>query len=122
MSHRIQRVNNLIRHEISEMLQRQVKDPRLSTFITVTDVATSPDFKYAKISVSYLASDEEKQETLGVLAAASGFFRRELGKRLDLPHIPELTFQWDDSIERGAHLLQLIDQVSKETKPDPNQK
>ncbi|HUU08063.1 MAG TPA: 30S ribosome-binding factor RbfA [Dehalococcoidales bacterium] len=122
MSHRIQRVNNLIRHEISEMLQRQVKDPRLSTFITVTDVATSPDFKYAKISVSYLASAEEKQETLGVLAAASGFFRRELGKRLDLPHIPELTFQWDDSIERGAHLLQLIDQVSKETKPDPNQK
>jgi len=121
MSHRIQRVNNLIRHEISEMLQRQVKDPRLDTFITVTDVATSPDFKYAKIFVSYLASDEEKQETLSVLAAASGFFRRELGKRLDLPHIPELTFQWDDSIERGAHLLQLIDQVSKETKPDQNQ-
>lgn len=122
MSHRIQRVNNLIRHEISEMLQRQVKDPRLSTFITVTDVATSSDFKFAKISVSYLASAEEKQETLSVLAAAAGFFRRELGKRLDLPHIPELTFQWDDSIERGAHLLQLIDQVSKETKPDPNQK
>jgi ribosome-binding factor A len=123
MSHRVQRVNNLIRHEISEMLQRQVKDPRLGTFITVTDVATSPDFKYAKIFVSYLASDdEEKQETLSVLAAAAGFFRRELGKRLDLPHIPELTFQWDDSIERGAHLLQLIDQVSKETKPDPKQK
>ena len=122
MSHRIQRVNNLIRHEISEMLQRQVKDPRLGTFITVTDVATSPDFKYAKIFVSYLASDEEKQETLSVLAAASGFFRRELARRLDLPHIPELTFHWDDSIERGAHLLQLIDRVSQETKPDQNQK
>ena len=122
MAYHIERVNSLIRQEISELLRCQVKDPRLDTFITVTDVATSPDFKYAKIFVSYLASAEEKQETLSVLTAASGFFRRELGKRLDLPHIPELTFQWDDSIERGAHLLQLIDQVSKETKPDPNQK
>lgn len=118
MSHRIQRVNNLIRHEISEMLQRQVKDPRLGAFIAVTDVATSADLKHAKIFVSYLASDEEKQETLSVLTTAVSFFRRELARRLDLPQIPELTFHWDDSIERGAHLLQLIDQVSKKNKPD----
>ncbi len=120
MAHRIQRVNNLLRHEISELLQRQVKDPRLGTFIIVTEVSTSPDLKYAKIFVSCIASEEEKQETLSVLAAASGFFRRELAKRLDLPRIPELNFQWDDSIERADHLLQLIDKVSKESTPDQN--
>jgi ribosome-binding factor A len=120
MAHRIQRVNNLLRHEISELLQRQVKDPRLGTFIIVTEVSTSPDLKYAKIFVSCIASEEEKQETLSVLAAASGFFRRELAKRLDLPRIPELNFQWDDSIERGNHLLQLIDKVNKESTSDQN--
>ncbi len=120
MAHRIQRVNNLLRHEISELLQRQVKDPRLGTFIIVTEVSTSPDLKYAKIFVSCIASEEEKQETLSVLAAASGFFRRELAKRLDLPRIPELNFQWDDSIEWGNHLLQLIDKVNKESTSDQN--
>ena len=120
MAHRIQRVNTLLRHEISELLKRQIKDPRLGTFIIVTEVSTSPDLKYAKIFVSCIASEEEKQETLSVLASASGFFRRELAKRLDLPRIPELNFQWDDSLERGDHLLQLIDKVSKESTPDSN--
>jgi len=118
MAHRIERVNNLIRQEISELLQRQVKDPRLSNFIAVTGVFTSPNLKYAKIFVSRIDSDKEKQETLSVLAAASGFFRKELAKRLRLRHIPELSFQWDDSIERGARLLQLIDQVSAGSTPN----
>ncbi len=112
MAHRIERINNLLRHEISELLQRQVKDPRLSSLVTVTEVSTSPDLKYAKIFVSHIGSEQEKQETLSVLAAASGFFRRELAKRLRLRRIPELSFQWDDSIERGAYLLELIDQIS----------
>ena len=118
MAHRVQRVNNLIRHEISELLQRQVKDPRLGTFVIVTEVSTSADLKYAKVFVSRIGSEEEKQETLSTLAAASGFFRRELASRLDLPHVPELSFHWDDSIERGDRLLQLIDRVSKESIPD----
>ena len=114
MTHRIARVNNLIRQEISELLQRQVKDPRLGTFVTVTEVSTSPDLKYAKVFISYIASQEEKQKTLSVLTGASGFFRRELAKNLRLRRIPELSFHWDDSIERGDHLLQLLDQVSSE--------
>jgi ribosome-binding factor A len=114
MVHRIERVNNLIRREISELLQRQVKDPRLGNFVTVTQVSTSPDLKYARIFVSRMGTDEEKQETLGVLTAASHFFRGELIKRLKLRRIPELSFQWDDSIERGAHLLELMDRISKD--------
>ncbi len=112
MAHRIERVNSLIRQEISELLQHQVRDPRLSCFITVTEVSTTPDLKRAKIFVSRIGSNEEKQETLSVLAAASGFLRNELAKRLKLRHIPELSFQWDDSIEQGTHLLNLIDQVA----------
>ena len=117
MAHRIERVNSLIRQEISELLQRQAKDPRLGNFIAVTEVSTSPDLKYAKIFVSCLDGEEKKQETLNVLAAASGFFHNELFKRLRLRRIPELSFQWDDSIERGTHLLQLIDQVTTDSTP-----
>ena len=112
MAHRIERVNNLIRREISELLQSQVKDPRLGDFIAVTEVSISPDLRHAKIFVSRISSEVERQETLSVLAGASGFFHNELAKHLRLRHAPELSFQWDDSIERGAHLLQLIDSVN----------
>ena len=112
MAHRIERLNNLIRHEISDLLQRQVKDPRLGNLVTVTEVSVSPDLRQAKIFVSHMGSEQEKRETLSVLAAASGFFRKELARRLKLRRIPELSFQWDESIERGARLLHLIDQIS----------
>jgi len=114
VAHRIERVNNLIRQEISQLLQRQVKDPRLGSFIAVTEVSTSPDLRYAKVFVSRMGSEEERQETLSGLMAAAGFFRNKLAKNLRLRRIPELSFHWDDSIERGAHLLQLIDEVSSE--------
>jgi ribosome-binding factor A len=114
MSHRIERVNNLIRQEISELLQRQVKDPRLGTFIAVTEVVTSPDLRHAKVFISYISSKEEKQETLNALAGASHFIRKEMAKNLRLRHIPELSFHWDDSIERGDHLMRLIDQISSQ--------
>ncbi|MFC1985662.1 30S ribosome-binding factor RbfA [Chloroflexota bacterium] len=112
MPHRIEQVNSLIRQEISDLLQRQVKDPRLGNFISVTEVSTSPDLKYAKVFVSCIGGEEEKRDTLSVLVSASGFFRKELARRLKLRGIPELSFQWDDSIERGDYLLQLINEVS----------
>jgi ribosome-binding factor A len=115
MAHRIQRVNSLIRQEISQLLQRQVKDPRLGNFVAVTEVSLSLDLRYAKIFVSCIGSEEEKQATLSGLIAASGFLRNQLAKRVRLRRIPELSFHWDDSIERGAHLLQLIDEVSADS-------
>ena len=114
MTHRIERVNNLIRREISELIQRQVKDPRLDTFIAVTQVTTSPDLKYAKVFVSCISGKQEEQKILSVLTAASGFLRTELAKNLKLRRIPELSFHWDDSIEHGDRILRLIDQVSSE--------
>jgi len=96
------------------LLQRQVKDPRLGSFLIVTDVVTSTDLKYAKVFVSCISSDEEKREIMKGLTSAAGFLRKELTGKLKLRRIPEFSFFWDDSIERGNHLLQLIDQVSSE--------
>lgn len=112
MSHRIERVNHLIRQEISELLQRHIKDPRLGEFIAVTEVITSPDLKYARIFVSQICSEEDKQKILVALRDASGYFRTELAKRIRMRHMPELSFEWDDSIARGARVLELIDKVS----------
>lgn len=112
MTWRIQRVNHLIRETISELIERQVKDPRLGGFVTVTEVATSRDLRHAKIFVSVLGDKEEARKTLEGLTAASGFFRKELGMRLRLRHIPELSFCQDNSIDRGARVLELMDQIS----------
>ena len=118
MAHRIERVGSLIRDEISQLLQRQVKDPRLGNFVAVTEVSVSPDLRYAKVFVSCIGSEEVKRDMLSGLAAASGFFRNQLAKHLRLRRIPELSFHWDDSIERGAQLLQLIDEVSSNSTPE----
>lgn len=118
MSHRIERVSSLMRHEISGLLQRQIKDPRISKFVAVTEVSLSADLKYAKVFVSCMGSEEEKKTMLKGLGAASNFLRNQLAKRLRLRRIPELSFEWDDSIERGDHLLQLIDKISAEQPPE----
>ena len=114
MAHRIERVNNLIRREISELIQQQLRDPRLVDFVTVTEVNTSADLKFAKVFVSCISGKQEEQKTLTVLNSASGFLRTELARKVRLRRIPELSFYWDDSIEHGDHILRLIDQVSAE--------
>ena len=116
MAHRIERINSLIRQELSELLQRQVKDPRLIEFIAVTEVAISADMKHAKVFVSQYGNEGERKKVLSGLASASSFFRRELAKTLRMRYVPELHFQWDDSIEHGDHIAQLIDQISHEEK------
>jgi ribosome-binding factor A len=112
VSHRIERVNQLIRQEISELLQREVKDPRLSQFIAVTEVVTSADLRHAKVFVSFISSEQQKQDALDALAGAANFLRKEMAHKLRLRHIPELDFRWDNSIERGSRIMNLIDQVS----------
>jgi ribosome-binding factor A len=112
--HRIERVNSLIRQEISDLLQRHVKDPRLDGFVAVNAVDTAADLSYARVFVSRICNPEEKEATLKALKSASGFMRRQMGRKLRLRQVPELDFQWDDSIERGEHLLQIIDDIEKQ--------
>jgi ribosome-binding factor A len=118
MTYRIERLNSLLRQEISDLIQRQVKDPRLGTFISVTSVEVSSDLKFAKVNISRLGTDVEKKETLQALTSASGFIRHELGNRMQTRRIPELTFRLDETIEKADHVLRLIDRISNEEKAD----
>ena len=112
MTRRTSRVNSIIRQEISDLLLRQIKDPRLGNLVTVTEVSTSPDLRHAKVFVSIMGSKEEKEEAFKGLAGAAGFFRKELAQRLRFRQVPEVSFHQDTSIEQGARLLELIEQVS----------
>ena len=114
---RRERVNDLIREEISELIRREVKDPRLNCFLSVTEAVVSPDLRHAKVFVSVMGTEEEKRQVEKGLAAASGFLRKVLGERLSLRYTPELSFQLDESIERGNHLLQLIKEVAPKDNP-----
>lgn len=114
MPRRVDRVNDLLRAELSDLLRRQLKDPRLAGLITITEVDTSVDLHYARVYVSVLGSAEERDDTLRGLASAAGFLRHELRGRLTLRYIPELQFLLDTSMERGAHLLKIINQVASE--------
>ncbi len=116
MSYRLQKINHAIRNEISDLFQRHVKDPRLGSFIAITDVQTSPDLKFTRVYVSFMGSEEDKKQAMTALSRACGFFRRELAVKLRLRTIPEISFHWDDSIERGNRVLCLIDQVESEEK------
>jgi ribosome-binding factor A len=112
MSRRTERLNHLLRQEITDLLQREAKDPRLSVMVSVTHVSVSPDLRYAKVFVSVLGTEEEKKGLLAGLHAASGFLRRELSSRLSLRYTPDLSFVYDDTMEQAGKVLQLIDQVS----------
>ena len=115
MTRRSERVNDLLREEISSIVHRELKDPRLGGLISITEVETSPDFRHARVFVSVMGTDEERVASLKALNSAAGFMRRELRGRLQsLRYLPELTFKPDDSIERGMRLSALINQVALE--------
>ena len=120
MTRRAERVSNLIRNEISNLLQEQVNDPRLSGFISVTTVSTSSDLKQAKIFVSFLGESANKNKVMEGFKAATGYFRKELAGRTTLRTIPELTFIFDESIEHGSRVLELINRVASESSKDDN--
>ena len=105
-SNRIGRINEEIQRELSTLI-RSVKDPRVTGMISVTAVDTTPDLKFAKIYISVLDKSDSTQVLRG-LKSASGWLRRELGRALNLRCTPELTFVQDDSIDKGAHILDLL--------------
>ena len=114
MTRRTERIDSIIKKEISDLLREQINDPRLTSLISITKVATSPDLKHSRVFISTLGDQVNKTEILQGFTAASGFLRRQLANRLELKHTPELSFHLDDSIERGAEVLKLIEQVASE--------
>ena len=103
---RIGRINEEIQRELSDLI-RTVKDPRVTGLISVTAVDTTPDLKFCKVHISVLDKSDVNQVLKG-LKSASGYLRRELGRTLNLRATPELTFVRDDSIDQGAHILDLL--------------
>lgn len=112
MSHRPERLAEAIKKEVSEMLRTELKDPRVG-FATVTGVDVSGDLQYAKIYVSVLGSREERATTMAGLKKAQGFIRTELGRRIRLRHVPEITFKLDESLDHGSRVMELLNEVKK---------
>jgi ribosome-binding factor A len=107
---RLDRVNQLIKEEISTLLQRELKDPRLG-FVTVTEVETSKDLRMAKVFVSVLGDDRQWAASLAALTSARGFVRNWLRQNLDLRVTPEVDFRPDRSMEHAAKIQSLLKQV-----------
>lgn len=109
---RVGRVGEQIKKEISQLIQYEVKDPRIG-FVTVTGVEVTGDLSQAKIYISILGNEEELQNTLVALEKAKGFLRSEIGKRIRLRHTPELIFKLDESIAYGSKIEKLLKNIQE---------
>ena len=110
---RSERVADLIRKEISEMLMRSIKDPRIG-FVTITRVSVTEDCRSAKIYYSVMGTAAEREESLKGLTSATGYIRKELGRRVSLRYTPEIVFQFDPSIEYAIHIEEVIQHLREE--------
>jgi ribosome-binding factor A len=119
VSQRTDRLDSQIRQELMDLLQREMKDPRLG-FATIIRVETARDLGHARVWVSVLGTDVEREKTMQALRVATPWLRRKLGERLSLRHVPELSMREDDSIASGDRVLQIIAELSGEaTDPSP---
>lgn len=103
----MRRVDEAVRAVLSEAIATDLSDPRVG-FVTVTQVKTSPDLRHARVYVSVLGSDAERSQSLEALAAAHGFLQSRLASSLRLKHTPTLTFEYDDSVDRGMRITRLL--------------
>ena len=111
MSRRIDRVNELLRHEISRLLALQVNDPRLGGIISITRVTTSSDLREAHVFLSVMGDLAAKQTALEGIRSAATYLRRELRRRLTLRYTPFLRFDLDESLEEVEHILGIMDNI-----------
>ena len=106
------RINEEVRKEISVIIRDEIKDPRMTSMVSITSVKVSKDLKYAKVFVSIFGkNEEEKNETFAALKSASGYVRREVGQRMNLRNTPQIIFELDDSISYSMRIEELIEKV-----------
>lgn len=101
------KVNEMIKRELAEVIQKEMRDPRLS-LVSITDVDVARDFTVAKVFVSVIGTPQEKADALKALQGASGFLRGHLGRAMDIRTIPALSFRYDTAIERGVRMFDLL--------------
>lgn len=116
-SNRLSRVNEELKREISNIINYEVKNSNVTGLISVTSVKTSPDLKYAKVSISVINSRNVKQ-TLSGLKAASGFIRSRVAEKINLRITPELVFELDESLKYGEKIDKILKEIMKDLKKD----
>lgn len=114
---RVQKVSRLLKEELSRIIREEINDPRLG-FISITDVELTPDLKAATIFISAYGTEEERTASMTVLDRASSFLRGELSRQIDMRYTPELHFQLDTSLERGARIFDLLHQIEPTLKKE----
>jgi ribosome-binding factor A len=107
------RVGEMIRRDLSEILQKEMRDPRLA-LVSITSVEVARDFTVAKVFVSAIGTREEKAAAIKALQGASGFLRGMLGRMLEIRSIPQLVFRYDTGIDRGIRMFELLQEEAKE--------
>jgi len=113
MNIRATRVGEQMKKELSDIIGRKLKDPRIG-FVTVTDVRVTGDLQQAKVYISVFGDNEQRENTLKALEKAKGFIRSEIGQRIRLRKTPEILFEIDETIEYGSRIERLIRQISDE--------
>ncbi|MDC3414098.1 30S ribosome-binding factor RbfA [Aquibacillus sp. 3ASR75-11] len=108
---RVNRVGEQMKKELGDILGKKIKDPRVG-FVTVTDVEVTGDLQQAKVFISVLGDEKQKQDTLMGLAKAKGFIRSEIGKRIRLRKTPELLFEFDEAIEKGNRIEHILRELN----------
>src|SRR5690554_3136602 len=108
MAHRIERINEEIKKELSILLKSDIKDPRISGMISITNVKVTNDLRYAKVYVSIYGTDQQREDSIKGLESAGGYLRKEIGKKIRLRYVPELIFVQDNSIEYGMHIESIL--------------
>ncbi|PIS01904.1 MAG: ribosome-binding factor A [Chlamydiae bacterium CG10_big_fil_rev_8_21_14_0_10_42_34] len=111
---RLARVNSLLKEVISEVIQKDVRNPHVTTFVSVTNVDTSADLHYAKVSISLVCSDEEKIKVLSALNSAAGFIAVNAAKKVKLRYFPELTFKLDTSLDELLKIQKILSDIEDE--------
>ena len=115
------RINSEVQRALSELIRTGVKDPRVSSLTSVTDVEVAPDLKTAKVFVSVLGDEKKQKDTLEGLKSAMPYLRSQLAKSINLRNTPELRFHLDTSIEYGMHMSALINQVKAKDKAEDSE-
>lgn len=120
MTRRTDRINGLLRQEISHLLTREIKDPRLNGIISITEVHTTSDLRNARVFVSVLGDQDTKDAALSGIQSAASFLRRSLRDRLKLRYVPFLKFALDESIEDADAVLRVMDLIQDVPEPMPD--
>lgn len=122
-NHRMGRINEEFKKELSKIISYEIKDPRISAMVSVTDVQVTNDLKYAKVYLSIFAnSSESKKETMDALKSSTGFMKSRLAKTVNLRQTPQLQLIEDTSIDYGMHIDKLLKEVIKPSTEDDNNK